>query len=86
MNQPRFRIVHSDRADRELDMIAGTADPKRVSVPFAKMMPLLVKAANENRTWLNDFSGEMIDINADLYEVLLAYGEMSRDATTRRAA
>jgi hypothetical protein len=39
---------------------------------------LLMDAAEKNRLWLNDFADETVQIDADLYEVLLAYERMRR--------
>ena len=67
--------------DRELQRLAGDAAPETVAITLGQMVPLLMDAANKNRVWLTDFSDEVIRIDADLYEVLLAYGRMrSREA------
>lgn len=66
---------------RDLDRIAGVADAKTVSITLGQMVPLLIDAVEKNRLWLNDFSDEPVAIDADLYEVLLAYQRMRlRDA------
>lgn len=73
---------HEDRAmERELDRIAGASKAKTVSISLGQMVPLLIDAVEKNRLWLNDFSDESVSIDADLYEVLLAYERMRlRDA------
>jgi hypothetical protein len=56
-----------------LDRLAGTAEPKTVAVPIGKIVPLLIDAAANDRAWLNDFSDDLVRIDSDLYDVLLAY-------------
>lgn len=62
--------------EQELDRLSGTADSKTVSVPLGKVVPLLLDAAENQRTWLDDFSEELLEMNADLYEILVAYQQM----------
>ncbi len=57
----------------ELDRITGTGDAKTVSIPLSQMTRLLIDATESNRTWLADFADDRVKIDADLYEVLLAY-------------
>ena len=64
------------RQDRELDRIAGVSNPKTVTLPVAKIVPLLIHAVESNRTWLHDFADDTVRIDADLYEVLLAYQQI----------
>ena len=86
MSKPALRLFpgqeNSDRRERELDRISGTADPKTVAVPLAKIVPLLMDAVSNDRAWLTDFADDTIRIDADLYEVLLAYQQIQ----TRAAA
>lgn len=65
-----------DRQLRELDRITGIAEPKMVSLPLGKIVPLLIDAAANDRAWLNDFAEDTVSINADLYDVLLAYQQL----------
>ncbi|EMI58221.1 hypothetical protein RSSM_00353 [Rhodopirellula sallentina SM41] len=64
---------HSFVREMEMDRMAGTAQPKTVSIPLAQITRLLIDAAETNRTWLTDFADDCVKIDADLYEVLLAY-------------
>ena len=83
MSKPTLRISqpnNESRQQRELDRITGTADPKTVAVPLGKIVPLLIDASQSNRAWLNDFSEDLVKIDADLYEVLLAYGDLTKRA------
>ena len=83
MSKSTLRISRPNndaRQQRELDRITGTADPKTVAIPLGKIVPLLIDAAQSDRAWLNDFSEDLVKINADLYEVLLAYGDLTKRA------
>ena len=84
MSKPALKIFQShdstDRRERELVRIAGAADPKTVAVPLGKIVPLLMDAVENDRAWLNDFSDDTVRIDADLYEVLLAYQQIQSRA------
>jgi len=60
------------------DVIAGSVGPRRVEVSLAEIAPVLADAINHRRGWLSDFSDDTVSIDADLYEVLLAYQQMRR--------
>lgn len=70
---PQTRLL---RTDRELDRLSGTAAPQLVSMPLRHLIPLLLDAVETDRTWLQDFADDVVKVNADLHEVLLAYGEL----------
>lgn len=86
MSNPKLRLfspsdsVASNRRERELDRLTGTADARTVAVPLGKVVPLLLDAAENDRSWLNDFSEDMIRIDADLYEVIMAYSRMQKSS------
>jgi hypothetical protein len=86
MSKPNLRVFpaseNSNRHERELDRLAGAAEPKTVSVPLGKIVPLLIDAASSDRAWLTDFADDNVRIDADLYDVLLAYQQLRE----RRAA
>lgn len=71
-------LIASNRRERELDRLTGTADPKTVAVPLGKVVPLLLDAARNDRSWLNDFADDLIRIDADLYEVIMAYSQLQK--------
>lgn len=56
-----------------MDRVAGLGKPKTVSIELAQLTQLLMDATQSNRTWLRDFADDCVKIDADLYEVLLAY-------------
>ncbi|TWT71906.1 hypothetical protein [Crateriforma conspicua] len=66
------------RLEKELDRVSGTAEAKTVSVSVKTLMPLLMEAAENGRSWLHDFADDPVRIDADLYDVLLAYQQLSR--------
>jgi hypothetical protein len=68
---------HAFTREIEMDRITGLAKPKTVSVPLALMTRLLIEASESNRTWLRDFKDDLVRIDSDLYEVLLAYQDLS---------
>ncbi len=80
MSQPSLRIypttTNADRTERELDRISGIAEPKTVSVALGQIVPLLIDAAENDRAWLSDFADDSVQIDADLYDVLLAYRQL----------
>ncbi len=84
MSKPALKIFQShdstDRRERELDRIAGAAEPKTVAVPLGKVVPLLMDAVANDRAWLNDFADDTVQIDADLYDVLLAYQQIQSRA------
>lgn len=52
-----------------------------MSIALGQIVPLLIDAAQNDRAWLNDFADDTVRIDADLYDVLLAYqGLQSRRA------
>tara|TARA_R110002049_G_scaffold4601_6_gene32897 strand:- start:106366 stop:106773 length:408 start_codon:yes stop_codon:yes gene_type:complete len=66
-------MVRSDRQERELDRISGIAQPKTVTLTVGQIVPLLLDAMENDRTWLSDFADDSVRIDSDLYDVLLAY-------------
>ncbi|TWU47295.1 hypothetical protein Poly51_50940 [Rubripirellula tenax] len=84
MSKPSLRLFQandsSDRRERELDRITGSADAKTVAIPLGKMVPLLMDAVRNDRAWLRDFADDTVRIDADLYGVLLAYSQLRQTA------
>ncbi len=62
----------------EMDRMTGVAASKRVNVALVDIAPVIADAVASGRGWLTDFADETIQIDADLYEVLLAYQQMRR--------
>ena len=96
MSKPSLRIFRPEAAaplsdapiseleqmwrEAEMDQEPAATDSKSVAVPLSKVVPLLLDAADNQRAWLDDFSDDLIQMNADLYEILLAYQQMKRRA------
>ena len=77
--RPALRIS-PERVAHELDRAAGALQPRTVAVRLATIIPLLLDAVEHNRTWLSDFADDTVRLDADLYEVLLAYQELRQGA------
>ena len=65
-------------SSEEMDRMTGDAASKRVNVALVDIAPVIADAVASGRGWLTDFADETIQIDADLYEVLLAYQQMRR--------
>lgn len=93
MSKPKFRVISEDtesrpadqaadsttwRTERELDRAAGVARAKPMSMPLGKLAELLLDAAQSNRLWLQDFGDDLVTVDADVFEILMAYDQMRR--------
>jgi hypothetical protein len=76
----RFPPADASRCQQELDRIAGAAEPRTVRLSLGQVVPLLIDAVQSDRAWLADFADDTIQVDADLYEVLLAYQQLRRQA------
>lgn len=70
----------STARERDLDRIAGTGGSRSFAVALGSIIPLLMEAVENDRAWLKDFADETVRIDADLYDVLLAYQQLRRPA------
>lgn len=70
---PAASADQTSRLDRELDQLTGTGPKQTRSIPLRVLVPLLIDAFEHNRTWLQDFADDIVSLDADLHEVLLAY-------------
>lgn len=68
------------RTECELDRLSGTSEAKTVAVSLGMIVPLLIDAFEGDRAWLRDFADEAVRIDADLYDVLLAYQQLRGSA------
>jgi hypothetical protein len=74
-------VLHAEPATdprwiRELDQITGTGPRQTRTVPIKMLTPLLLDAQQRNSGWLEDFAEDVVVIDADLHEVLLAYQKL----------
>lgn len=60
-------------------------EPDSVRVSAGETLGLLLHAARTNRTWLQDFADETIEISRDMYEVLLIYKRVAGQENSRAA-
>lgn len=65
------------RRKRELDRLAGMSAAKTMKIPLGVMVPLLMRAAENNHAWLDDFADDTVEIDADLHQVLMAFQNLS---------
>lgn len=72
--------VSTSRRQRELDLISGTAKPRTMPVAFGTLVQFLSQAIRDDCAWLDDFSDDTIQIDADLHDVILKYDQMRRRA------
>lgn len=64
---------------RELDLVTGNSPRKTRSIPIGNLAPLLLAAYENRSTWLEDFADDLVVIDADLHDVLLAYQKLVAD-------
>lgn len=72
------RSDRTSAAERDLDQVSGTSSPRRVEVSLGQVAPLIADALRSGRCWLQDFADDTVTIDADLYEILLAYAKLRR--------
>jgi hypothetical protein len=48
----------------------------QVSIRLGEFCRILADALGSHRTWVQDFADDPIDVPADLYDVLTAYGRL----------
>ena len=79
MARNRLRIYYGPEEPATLAIAAETLPAARhsVTVPLDEVLPLLVDAVRTNRSWLDDFRDEEITLSSDLYEVLMASGQVT---------
>ena len=51
-----------------------------VSVPLGELLEILTEASRWNRAWVDDFSGDEVQVSSDLYEVLSTYWHLRPSA------
>ncbi len=76
----RVKGASPERIKHDIDRVSGTLEPRSVTVRLATIVPLLLDAVEQNRAWLSDFADDTVRLDADLFEVLLAYQELRAEA------
>ncbi len=79
-NVKRAKGASHERIQHDIDRVSGTLEPRSVTVRLATIVPLLLDAVEQNRAWLSDFADDTVRLDADLFEVLLAYQELRAEA------
>lgn len=74
------KAASPERIQHDIDRVSGTLEPRCVTVRLATIVPLLLDAVEQNRAWLSDFADDTVRLDADLFEVLLAYQELRTEA------
>ena len=59
---------------------APVQSPSTVQVTLGEILSPIVEAARSNHTFLDDFANDDVQISSDLYEVLMAYGQLRKTA------
>ena len=49
-----------------------------VTIPLAEVLPSLIDAVQNGRSWVRDFGDDEVTLSSDLYEVLTAYQRVLR--------
>jgi seryl-tRNA synthetase len=70
----------TDRQQRELDRLSGNGPARTMKMPLGVMVPLLMRAAENNHAWLEDFAEDTVEIDSDLHQVLMAFQNLPRHA------
>lgn len=70
--RPRLRLYNGEQPPHP--------EPPPVTVRLGDVTQILRDAVSEDRTWLQDFDEEEIQISPDLYEVLCAYWQLRTSA------
>ena len=68
------------RWKRELDRITGNEPPKTRNIPLRLLVSLLLEASRDNHAWLEDFADDLVTLDADLHDVLIAYDKLRKEA------
>lgn len=89
MSAAKFDAHQDDRNSIKLDNIPEDCfqyhASDTVKVGAGETLALMLHAARTNRSWLNDFAEETIEISRDMYEVLLAYKRIAYEENSRAA-
>ena len=77
MVNPRLTVYLGPENERRATDSSDSAELQReVTVTLGDVLPILADALETHRLWLRDFEDDKITLSTDLYEVLLAYGQL----------
>ncbi len=77
MSQSRLRLFNHNGAGT--DETSQPNEKQMVSVPFGKFTEVIREAMMNNSTWILDFADDNVQIDKDLYDVVLAYQQLTRN-------
>ena len=78
MVQSRLRVYYGPDEDTLAAEPATIPLRESVRLPLGEVLPLMMDAVRNRRSWIDDFSDDEVAISSDLYEVLLAYQHFRR--------
>ena len=78
MTRPPLRLYSGPEAAEPTT--EPVAEPTQVRVAMRDVVVALIDAAQNDRSWIQDFATEEISISEDLYEVIMAYQYFCRSA------
>lgn len=70
--RPRLRLFTGDDCE-------AVAEPQ-VTVRLGEITRVLADAIQWNRTWLDDFEDDEVQVSSDLYEIISAYSHLRPSA------
>ena len=89
MSAAKFDLQPEDQPTIKLDDITNSYHQyhvnDKVKVSAGETLALMLHAARTNRSWLNDFAEETIEISRDMYDVLLAYKRIAFEENSKAA-
>ena len=71
--RPRLRLYTGEEGDR-------TVEEPQVSMRLRDITRILNDAWSWDRTWLNDFADDEVQVSSDLYDVLSSYSHLRPSA------
>ena len=74
----RLRVYTGPEFESSATAVSEAPAAATVRVTLADVLPLLADAVASDRTWLQDFADDEIEISADLHDVLQAYRHFRR--------
>lgn len=74
----RLRVYTGPEFEPAATAVTAAPAATTVRVTLSDVLPLLADAVASDRTWLQDFADDEIEISADLHDVLQAYRHFRR--------
>lgn len=81
MTHPRLRVYFGPQdtcQDNGGSEVATLPMRETVTLPLGEVLPILVDAIGQRRSWVEDFHDDDVTISRDLHEILLAYSQFRR--------